>query len=116
MHNFIRIFLNFCIIMSLSGCATMTIEGDGRKTPESKTGTHTSHGSYYGFVWSEPPATKCENGRGLYRVRNHTNAVYSLVSILSFGFYVPQTAEWWCDGTPDPINDGELYEKPALDN
>jgi len=112
MGNSIRILLISCIIMSLSGCATMTIEGDGQKTPESRTGTHTSHGSYYGFVWSEPPVTKCENGRGLYRVRNHTNAVYSLVSILSLGFYVPQTAEWWCDGTPKNGGDGETY-KPA---
>lgn len=110
MGNPIRILLIFCIIMSLSGCATMTIEGDGQKTTESKTGTHTSHGSYYGFVWSEPPATKCENGRGMYRVRNHTNAVYSLVSIVSLGLYVPQTAEWWCDGAPIDYEDEELYK------
>lgn len=110
MGNSIRILVISCAIMSLSGCATMTIEGDGQKTPESKTGTHTSHGSYYGFVWSEPPVTKCENGRGMYRVRNHTNAVYSLVSIVTLGLYVPQTAEWWCDGTPIGYEDGELYK------
>jgi hypothetical protein len=30
-------------------------------------------------------------------VRVHTNALYSLVSIVSLGLYVPQTAEWWCE-------------------
>lgn len=88
----------------------MTIEGDGQKTPLSKTGTHTAHGSYYGFTWSEPPASKCDNQKGLYRVRYHTNAAYALTSILSFGLYVPQTAEWWCDGTPLSEEDEELYQ------
>jgi hypothetical protein len=88
----------------------MTIEGDGQKTVESRSGTHTVHGSYYGFVWSEPPpVTKCENGRGLYRARYHTNAVYSVVSVASIGLYVPQTVEWWCDGTPDQEDDEEVY-------
>jgi hypothetical protein len=109
MVNTIRAMLICCMIVSISGCATMTIEGDGQKTPESKTGTHTVHGSFYSFVWSEPPTEKCENGRGLYRVRYHTNAVYVLVSVISMGFYVPQTVEWWCDGTPDQEDDEEIY-------
>lgn len=105
----VRIMIIGLFLSSPFGCATMTLEGDGQKTPQSKTGTHTSHGSYYGFVWSEPPVDKCDNGRGLYRVRCHTNVVYALVSIASLGLYVPQTAEWWCDGTPDPENDVEIY-------
>lgn len=97
------------LFFSFSGCATMTLEGDGQKTPKSKTGTHTKHGSYYSLVWSEPPADKCDNGRGLYRVRHHTNALYSLVSLISLGLYVPQTAEWWCDGTPRDDGDEQEY-------
>lgn len=110
MKNSIRAILLCCMIVSISGCATMTIEGDGQKTPESKTGTHTVHGSFYNFVWTEPPAVdKCDNGHGLYRVRYHTNAVYVLVSVASLGFYVPQTVEWWCDGTPIQEEDEEVY-------
>ena len=109
MKHIVRILVIAGMISSLAGCVTMTIEGDGQKTPLSQTGTHTKHGSYYGIVWSEPAAAKCENGRGLYRVRYHTNAAYALVSLVSLGLYVPQTAEWWCDGTPDPDADGELY-------
>ena len=39
MKNTFRAILICCLIISISGCATMTIEGDGQKTPESKTGT-----------------------------------------------------------------------------
>jgi len=109
MENIIRALLIYCMIFSLSGCATMTIEGDGQKTPQSKTGTHTVHGSFYSFVWSEPPVEKCDNGRGLYRARYHTNMVYVLASAVSLGLYVPQTVEWWCDGTPDQDGDEEIY-------
>lgn len=105
----LRVAVIGCVIVSLLGCATMTIEGDGCKTAASKTGTHTVHGSFYNFVWSSPPVEKCDNGRGLYRARYHTNAGYMLVSILTLGLYVPQTVEWWCDGCPSQDDDGELY-------
>ncbi|MDM8543558.1 hypothetical protein QUF90_20990 [Desulfococcaceae bacterium HSG9] len=109
MKKIIWAVLICCMIVSISGCATMTIEGDCQKTPKSKTGKHTVHGSFYGIVWSAPPIKKCEEGRGLYRVRYHTNAVYVLVSVISMGLYVPQTAEWWCDGTPRQEDNEELY-------
>jgi len=109
MKNNILMSLTFFMIVNIYGCATMTIEGDGRKTPESKTGTHTKHGSFYSIVWSEPTVEKCDNGRGLYRTRYHTNAVYVLASVMSLGFYVPQTVEWWCDDTPAREEDEELY-------
>ncbi len=112
MKRYLSVIFGCFLIGSISGCATMTIEGDGQKTPMSEHGTHTVHGSYYNFVWSEPPVEKCDNGQGLYRVRVHTNALYSLVSIVSLGLYVPQAAEWWCDGTPAQDEEEELY-KPA---
>lgn len=113
MENTIRVVLICCMIFSLSGCATMTIEGDGQKTPQSKTGTHTLHGSFYSFVWSEPPVEKCDNGQGLYRARYHTNMVYVLASALSLGLYVPQTVEWWCDGTPPAQDEEEEIYHPG---
>lgn len=109
MAHTIRNLLICCVMVSLCSCTTMTIEGDGQKTTESETGTHTVHGSFYNIVWSAPPVQKCENGHGLYRARYHTNAVYVLVSVISLGLYVPQTVEWWCDGTPDPDDDEEIY-------
>lgn len=110
MADLYRTMLALWMVFGLAGCATMTIEGDGQKTPDSETGTHTVHGSYYGFDWASPPVTKCAEGRGLYRVRYHTNAAYALASIVSLGLYVPQTAEWWCDGGGGSGDDGDLYE------
>jgi len=109
MKKIIMTALLCTILVGVCGCATMTIEGDGMKTPESETGTHIKHGSFYSIVWSEPPVEKCDNGRGLYRARYHTNGVYVLASVLSLGLYVPMTVEWWCDGTPVPEKDEELY-------
>ena len=112
MQSAIRVIL-FCFLISgLSACATVTIEGDVPKTAESRTGTDTVHGSFYDFVWSAPPVTKCENGKGLARVRTHTNAAYSLVAILTLGLYVPQTITWWCDGTPADDSGEEPWVPP----
>lgn len=113
MQNTIRVIFYCFMIVGLSACATVTIEGDVPKTTESKTGNETVHGSFYGFYWSEPPpVSKCENRRGLARVRTHTNAAYSFVSILTLGLYVPQTATWWCDGTSKDEKDEETWVPP----
>ena len=109
MKNYTRAVLISCMIASICSCATMTIEGDGQKTVESKTGTHTVHGSFYSFDWSSPTVEKCDNGHGLYRARYHTNAVYVLVSVISIGLYVPQTVEWWCDGSPSQEDEEEYH-------
>ena len=108
MQKIIRVIFFCFMIIGISACATISIEGDVPKTTESITGTDTVHGSFYNFVWSASSVTKCENGQGLSRVRTHTNAVYSFASILSLGLYVPQTITWWCDGTPKDDED----EKP----
>ena len=110
MEQLLRTLLICCFLGGVSACSTMTIEGDGQKTVTSKTGTHTQHGSYYSFVWSAPESDKCDNGRGLYRARYHTNVVYALVSVLSLGLYVPQTVEWWCDGTAKSGDEEILYQ------
>ena len=109
MKNPVRSLFIASLSIFISACATMTIEGDGDKTPNSKTGTHTVHNSFYGFVWSEPDVDKCDNGRGLYRVRYHTNLGYVLAPLVSLGLYVPQTAEWWCDGRSDDDADEEEF-------
>ena len=112
MQNTIRVIFFCFMIVGLSACATVTVEGDLPKTADSTTGTDTVHGSFYNFVWSEPTVTKCETGEGLARVRTHTNVAYSFVSILSLGLYVPQTITWWCDGTPEDDADEEVYVPP----
>ena len=107
MKNFNRFLLSILFPVILSACSTMTLDGDVPKTPTSETGTHTKHGSFYNFVWAEPPVEKCERGKGFTRTRHHTNILYSLASIVSLGFYVPQTVEWWCDGSSSDEDEEE---------
>jgi hypothetical protein len=97
------------VTILISACATMTIEGDGEKTPCSKKGIHTVHGSFYGFNWASPPVDKCDNRQGLYRARYHTNLGYVLAPVVSLGLYVPQTVEWWCDGGADDDDEDEFH-------
>ena len=97
------------IIVTISGCATMTIEGDGDKMPNSKNGTHTVHGSFYGFNWSKPDEDKCDNGQSLYRARYHTNLGYVIVPLVSLGLYVPQTVQWWCNGVRGESDEKEYH-------
>lgn len=109
MSNVIRLIIITAIFIGFSGCATMTIEGDVPKTPKSKTGTETVHGSYYNFSWQSPVVLKCDSRRGLARACYHTNVVYALVSTVSLGLYVPQTVQWWCDGSPQDDDSEEVY-------
>ena len=91
----------------LNGCMTFELEGDGVHEPASA--YETVHGSIYGFKWKEPTVEKCFDGQGIYRVEFHTNAGFLLVSVLSVGLYVPQTAEWWCQAADDD-DDGPIFE------
>ena len=100
-------FLALILFSAMTACSTLTLDGDVPKTPTSERGTHTKHGSFYNIVWSEPPVEKCERGKGFARTRYHTNVIYVLGSVLSLGLYVPQTVEWWCDGSSSDENEEE---------
>ena len=86
------------LALSVSGCTTFDIEGDSYNTPPDKPhGQATHHGSYWGFDWGTWTADKeCGEDVGLFRVRYHTNVLYTLGSVCSLGLWVPQDVEWWC--------------------
>ncbi len=96
------------LVLLLAGCATFELEGDGSIATDSTRGDETVHGTFYGFKWKEPHVKKCEEGRGIYRIEYHTNALYVVVSALSLGFYVPQTVAWWCQAPALPEDDDVL--------
>lgn len=109
-----RILLMFSLVLvaAMSGCMTFQLEGDGEKTTESVTETATLHGSLYKFTWSDWQVEACGDGRALYRVEYHTNALYLLASVVSLGLYVPQTVTWHCDDAAqagDDDGDEEEY-------
>ena len=102
-------FLSLLLLGLLSGCSTFTLEGDLPKTPDSTTGTGTVHGSLYGFEWAGWQVEKCSNRQGISRVRYHTNGVFLLAAVASFGLYVPQNVTWWCDGAKPDDEDDDVY-------
>lgn len=113
MQNSIRVIFICFMIVGFTGCATVTLDSHAPKTTKSTTGVDTVHGSFYGFVWSAPEATKCKDKQGFARIRTHTNFAYSLVSILSLGLYVPQNITWWCDGTQKDDQNEEPWIPPS---
>jgi len=83
----------------LSGCMSVPIEGDCPKTPDSKYGRETVHGSFYGFNWDDntQQVRKVNNGLGLAKVEYRTNFFYSVLSVVSLGAYVPVDVDYWVE-------------------
>lgn len=96
--------LVFCLLGTLGGCMSFAIEGDCPKTPDSKFGQETVHGSLYGFNWDDGSrqVRKADNRLGLAKVEYHTNVFYLLASVVSLGAYVPVDVDYWVEG-PETI-------------
>lgn len=88
----------------LTGCMNFAIEGDGPKTPDSKFGRETIHGSYYGFNWDDTSRVvrKADDGLGLAKVEYRSNFFYALVSVVSLGAYAPVDVDYWVE-SPETI-------------
>jgi hypothetical protein len=102
------------MMLFAAGCATVTIEGGGNED-DVFSKPITVHGSMYGFAWDAskdvvlaqketPKQTKKNNTESnqkknprlfpMYSVKAHTNYLYLLTGVLSFGLYYPQTFEY----------------------
>ena len=88
----------------LSGCMHIAVEGDCPKTPDSKYGQETVHGSFYGFNWDDDTrhVRKADNGLGLAKVEYRTNFFYALVSVVTLGVYSPMDVDFWVEA-PETI-------------
>lgn len=95
----------YCVVCSVAlfatGCMSVDIENHPKgmdKTASSpRGGIETIHGSFYGFYWrtrTQEDVIKAKGDIQLYRVTYHNNMLYSLVSVLTLGLYVPETIEW----------------------
>jgi hypothetical protein len=93
-----------CLVSILTACTHFAIEGDCPKTPDSIYGQETVHGSMYGFNWDDNSrqVRKAGNRLGLARVEYRTNALYTLLSIVTLGLYVPVDVDYWVEA-PDRI-------------
>lgn len=100
MKRKLRLLTLLSCLLVLTGCMQFAIEGDCPKTPDSYFGKETIHGSFYGFDWdSKRQVRKSGNGLGIFKVEYHTNVLYSLVSLLSLGLYVPVDVDYWIEGS-----------------
>jgi hypothetical protein len=86
-----------CAVSMLSGCMHFAVEGDCPKTPDSKYGQETVHGSFYGFNWDDNTRNvrKADNELGLAKVEYRTNFFYALVSVVTLGVYAPVDVDFW---------------------
>ena len=99
-----------CAVSILTGCMSVPIEGDCPKTPDSKYGQETVHGSLYGFNWddSSRQVRKANNRLGLAKVEYRTNFFYALLSVVSLGAYAPVDVDYWVEA---PKTIGRLPKK-----
>lgn len=98
--SILRTLAAICIIGILTGCASFPIEGDCPKTPDSRYGRETVHGSFYGFHWDDNSRKirKADGGLGLAKVEYRTNLLYILASVCTLGLYVPVDIDYWVEG------------------
>ena len=95
--------IKFSIVVALLaiflvGCSTVTIEGGGNEDVVFSKPI-TVHGSMYGFEWDDSKnVVLAQNTKNrllpIYSVKAHTNYLYLLSGVLSFGLYYPQTFEY----------------------
>ncbi len=95
-------FISGCLLV-LSAC-TFTLEGNAPKDESAKPYNKTINASSYG---SEPIENLCPLDEDLASLRFSTNPVYLMVSLVSFGFYVPQNITWWCGKKEAECTDGD---------
>ena len=91
-------------IVMLTGC-TFTMVGNAPKTEATVAQTKTVNAT---FARSEQFINACSDPKAhVAEIRYHTNAAYLLVSILSFGFYVPENVTWWCSTEAPKCAEGD---------
>lgn len=93
------VLTTICTLLLLEGCMCIPIEGDCPKTPDSKFGRQTVHGSFYGFNWDDDsrPIRVADNRLGLAKVEYRTNFFFSLISVASLGAYAPVYMDYWIE-------------------
>jgi hypothetical protein len=78
------------------------------KDPESSvsaSGKRTVHSLAWGLIQQDTPTGNCE-GKGLAEVRVTTNLGFTLLTIVTLGFWAPAQVEWQCR-PPEPP-EGEI--------
>jgi hypothetical protein len=89
------------MLATLAGCATTEIVVNPPANAPERTQARTIHGSFYGFRWAGPKAIV--PGGKVRKVEVKDNALYTLVSMITVGLYVPMTVEITTIGTTTAV-------------
>lgn len=103
-----RILFLMAVAALLAGC-TFTIIGNAPKTEAAIAQNKTINAT---FAKSEQFINACaDTDQDLAEIRFHTNPAYLIVSLLSFGLYVPQNVTWWCGAEEAECEEGDTSEE-----
>jgi len=101
-----RIKLFYLIIISglllLEGCYHVRVNAPGE--PATEYNKTTVHSIAWGLVQENLIPDDCLSG-ALDEVRVSTNFGYSLINVITLGFWKPMDIEWRCAKTPPPVPD-----------
>lgn len=104
------------LCLCISGCMQFSLAAGGDKDEMTKNGA-VYYGSYYNFWWGNSPEDSLledlenrqdeEAPRSLHQVMYTSNALYSFVSLVSLGVFVPVDVRWYLTDLPT-----EEYQGP----
>ena len=86
----------------LEGCYHARINAPGE--PATEYNKVTVHSIAWGLVQENPIPDDCVSG-AIDEVRVTTNLGYSLINVITLGFWKPMDIEWRCAKTPPPVPD-----------
>ena len=108
------------LCLYISGCMQFSLAAGGDKDEMTKNGA-VYYGSYYDFWWGNSPEDSLledlENRqdevapRSLYQVMYTSNALYSFVSLVSLGIFVPVDVRWHLTDLPLEEYQGAIRKK-----
>jgi hypothetical protein len=85
-------------------CYHFRVAPPGPEAPGTEPNVVTGHAYVWGLIQDPNPvlAENCGEGGALYDVRVTTNFGYTLLTVLSLGFWSPMEIEWRCAKKPPP--------------
>lgn len=108
------------LCLCISGCMQFSLAAGGDKDEMTKNGA-VYYGSYYDFWWGNSPEDSLledlenrqdeEAPRSLYQVMYSSNALYSFVSLVSLGIFVPVDVRWYLTDLPAEEYQGPIRKK-----
>lgn len=103
-----RSLLTVAVLIVLTGCYATRVT-----VPEPDPATdfrhETVHSLFWGLIQDDVEATDCVSN-AIDELRVRTNLGYSLLSILTLGFWIPMDVEWRCAREATTVDPPPVFE------